>query len=89
VNHTLQQFAQAGRTGLVQSRTQSHLDGFQIQLAALAAVLKDQMKQTTYFAGNFALDRFRRFFSCGVRVLSTGRNWQMPSLTTTTFPHSS
>ena len=71
---TLPQFAQGGRASLVQRRAQGHLDGFQIQLATLAAVLKDQMKQTTYFAGNLTLDRFRRLSSCGVRVSSTGRN---------------
>jgi len=31
----------------------------------VAAFLKNNMQQTVYFAGNLALDRFGRFFSCG------------------------
>ena len=64
----MQQLAQGRRASLMQGGSQGHLDGFQVQPAALGAILKDQPQQMAYFARNFLLERFGRFFSCGVRV---------------------
>ena len=58
-----------------------HLDRFQIESAGLAPVLKYQPPQRAYFPFDFPPDRFRRFFSCGVSVSSTGRARQISSLT--------
>jgi len=60
----LQQPAQGHGTDLMQRGSHGHLHGFQIQLAAFATLLKNQMQQSAYFAGDFLLDRFGRFFSC-------------------------
>jgi len=56
---------------------------FQIQLAALGALLEDQLQQTAYFTRDFLLDRVGCFFSCDVRVSSTGRARQIFSLVST------
>jgi hypothetical protein len=74
---------------MMHCRTQSHLDRFQIEPAGLALFVKDELKYRAYFTGNFLLDRFRRFFSCGVRVSSTGLARQILSLTSTRFRLSS
>jgi hypothetical protein len=54
-----------------------HLDRFQIESAGLTLVLENKAQQRAYFPLNFLVDRFRRFFSCGVRVSSTGRARQI------------
>ena len=54
-------------------RTHGHLDGFQIQMARLAAATEDHAQQLIYFPRDFLLDDLRRFFSCGESVSSTGR----------------
>jgi hypothetical protein len=78
-----QQLAQGGRSGLMQRCSQGHLDGFQIESAGLALLLKDEPENRAYFPLDFLLDGFRRFFSRGVRVSSTGRTRQIFSLVST------
>ena len=58
------------------------LDGFQIQMTACAPVAQDDSGYFANFAGDFALDVFDRFFSCGVSASSTDRRRQIFSLTT-------
>jgi hypothetical protein len=41
----LQQFGKRRGSGVMQGRTHRHLDGFQIQAAALAAPLEDHAQQ--------------------------------------------
>jgi hypothetical protein len=54
-----------------------HPGRFQIESASLTPVLKDKTEQRAYFPFDFLPDRFRRFFSCGVRVSSTGLTRQI------------
>jgi hypothetical protein len=75
-----QQLAQCRRPSLMHSRSHGHLDCLQIESAGLALFLKDEPEYRAYFPLDFLLDRFRRFFSCGVRVSSTGRTRQIFSL---------
>jgi hypothetical protein len=58
-----QQFGQCGCSGLMESRAYRHFDGFQIEMARFAAGTEDDAQQLLYFAGDFLLDRFGRFFS--------------------------
>jgi hypothetical protein len=57
-----------------------HLDRLQIEPAVLALVLKNEPEQRLYFPFDFLPDRFRRFFSCGVRVSWRGLARQIFSL---------
>ena len=66
---------------LMHGRAHSHLDGLQIQVSRLAAPVKDDTQQLFYFARDFLLDGFRRFFSSGETVSATGRAWQILSFT--------
>jgi hypothetical protein len=60
------------------------LDTLQIKAAVDFAVAENDAQQLLYFAGNFLLDRFRRFFSWAVcAVCSTGRKRQIFRLTST------
>ena len=77
----LQQFTQRYSPHLMHGRPQGDFYGFQIQLAVFVSVLPDHLQQMAYFARDFLLDGFGRFFSCGVQACSTGRNWQILSLT--------
>ena len=77
----MQQLTQGHRPGLVQGRPQGRLRSFQIQPPVLVLVLPDDLEQTAYFVRDFLLDRFGRFFSCGVKVASRGRSRQILSLT--------
>jgi hypothetical protein len=71
----LQELAQRCGPSLMHRRTHRHLDGFHIQTLGLAPVLEDDAQQLRYFARDFLLDRFRRFFSwADDEVSSTGRN---------------
>jgi hypothetical protein len=79
----LQQRAQRDRSGMMHGCPHGHLDRFQIEPARLAPLLKDEPQQRTYFACDFLLDRFRRFFSCCVKVSSSGLTRQIFSLTST------
>ena len=54
---------------------------FQVKPPFLAPALKQNLKDAIYFALDFAMDRLRRFFSCGVKVSSTGRAVQIFSFT--------
>lgn len=44
-------------------RADDSLDGFEVQVAGFAAILKDRAQQSIYFAGNLLPDRFSRFCS--------------------------
>lgn len=48
-------------------------DGLQIDSFGLTDAAEGNLQQAAYFLGDFALDRHGSFFSCGVRVSSTGR----------------
>lgn len=61
-------------------RTHYGFEGFQIQVARLAAALEDHMQELLYFARDFLADRFGRFISSGVSASSTGRARQILSL---------
>jgi hypothetical protein len=64
--------------------TNHGLDALQIELAACPAVAENDAQQLFYFAGNFPLDRFGRFFSwADGAVSSTGRSAQIRVLTST------
>ena len=74
----LQQLRQRGSPGLMHRRADDGFDGFQVEATGPAAILKDSVQQPVYFAGNFLLDRFRRFFSWGCGVASSiGRRRQI------------
>ena len=60
----MQQFRQCRGPCLMHSRTDDGFDSFEVEPAGLAPALKDRVQQSVYFAGNFLLDRFSRFFSC-------------------------
>jgi hypothetical protein len=77
----LQQFTQRYGAGLVHRRTSSHLDRLQIETARLTALLENDAQQLVYFARDLLPDRFRRFFSSGERLSSTGRKRQIFSFT--------
>jgi hypothetical protein len=65
-------------------RADDGFDGFEVEPTGLAAILKDRVQQPVYFAGNFPLDRFGRFFSCGCGVVSSsGRRRQICVLIST------
>jgi hypothetical protein len=57
------------------------LDGLQIDGAGLMPVAEDDLYYPADFLGDLLLDRFSRFFSCAVKVSSTGRSFQIFSLT--------
>jgi hypothetical protein len=61
-------------------RPHRHLDRFQIESGSLALVLENETQQRAYFPFDFLPDSFRRFFSSGVRVSSTGLARQIFSL---------
>jgi hypothetical protein len=81
----LQQLAKRGGSGLMQGRTHSHFDGFQIEMAALPAFRENDAQQLVYFARDFLADDFGRFFSSGVRVSPTGRKPQIFRFTSTNW----
>ncbi len=76
-----QQFGQHGRPRLMHGRPHDHLGGLQVQVPRLAAAAEDDAQQLVYFARDFLLDGFRRFFSSGERLSATGRARQIFSLT--------
>jgi len=80
----LQQFGQGGCPGLMHGRAHRHLDGFEIEMSGFAAGREDDAQPLVYFARDFLLDRFGRFFSwADGEVSCTGRNSQICSLTST------
>ncbi|HTX37074.1 MAG TPA: hypothetical protein VME43_18725 [Bryobacteraceae bacterium] len=77
-----QQFGQSGRPGMMHGRANHHLDGFEIEVAGLAPGAEDHAQQLIYFARDFPPDRFEGFFSwADDGISSTGRSWQICSLT--------
>jgi hypothetical protein len=76
----VQQLTQGYSPSVMHGRPHDQFDNFQIQLAILALVLPDHPQQTTYFARDFLLDGFG-FLLCDVDAGSSGRNWQILSLT--------
>jgi len=82
-NGELQQRAERRGASVMHGGAHRHLDGLQIETARLAALLEDDPQELVYFADDFLTDRFRRFFSSGVRVSSRGRKRQTRSLTST------
>jgi hypothetical protein len=72
---------------LVHGGSQSGLDRFEVEPSVAAALLENNAQESVYFAGDFLLDRFvldrfgRFFFWADGRASSTGRNWQICSLT--------
>ena len=86
----LQELGQRCGSGVMHGGTHRHLDGFQIQTASLAATMEDDAQQLVYFARHFLADRFGRFFSWADSAgPSTGRNRQISSLTSRSWPPSS
>ena len=80
----LQQLRQGCSPGLVHRGTDRCLDTLQIEPARRLAVAENDAQKLLYFAGDFLLDRLRRFFSWSVRpVCSTGRRRQIFRLTPT------
>ena len=69
----------------VQGRAHGHLRGFQIEAPRLAPILKNDPQEPIYFARDLLPDRLGRFFSCSLDSSSpsSGRNWQIFSLTST------
>jgi hypothetical protein len=64
------------------SGTDRRLDTLQVESAGRLAIAENDVKQLLYFAGDFLLDRFGRFFSWVDGAVSvTGRNAQICSLT--------
>jgi len=64
--------------------TDHSLDTLQIELAVGPAVAENDAEQLIYFAGDFLLDRFDRFFSWADGAVSaTGRSSQIRVLTST------
>ena len=59
----LQQLHQGRGPGLMHSGTDRGLDTFQVESASRFAVAENDAQQLLYFAGDFLLDRFGRFFS--------------------------
>ena len=62
-------------------RPHDHLGGLQVQVPRLAAAAEDDAQQFVYFARDYLLDAFRRFFSSVESVSATGRARQIFSLT--------
>ncbi len=78
-----EQIAQATCAGLMLGRPKGALHGFQIHLAALAALGKNTAQQLIYLPCDFLMDCSSRFFSCSVQPPgcgSTGRSEQIRSL---------
>jgi len=69
--------------GLVHRVPHQLLDGLQIDRAGLMPIGEDDLYVPAYFLGDFLLDCFCRFFSCGESVSSTGRVRQICSFTST------
>ena len=79
-----QQLRQGRGPGMMQSGTDRCLDALQIDSAGRSAVAENGAKQLLYFAGDFLLDDFRRFFSWPDGMASaTGRSTQIWVLTST------
>ena len=62
----LQQCGQRGCPGSMHGRTHGHLQGFQFPTPRLAVGVEDHAQKLVYFARDFLLDGFGRFFSWSV-----------------------
>jgi hypothetical protein len=62
----LQQLGQGGGPGSMHRGADGCLGTLQIEVAGGLAVAENDVQQLLYFAGDFLLDRLRRFFSCAV-----------------------
>ena len=82
----LQELGQSGRGGAVHGCAHRGLSRFQVEPAFLAPALKQNLKGAIYFALDFEVDRLRSFFSCGVKLSSTGRARQIFSFTSNRLP---
>ena len=83
----LQQLRQRRGPSLVHGGANGGFDGSQVKAVGLAAAMKDNAQQSVYFAGNFFLDGFRRFFSWVVgSTCSMGRKRQIFRLTSINPP---
>lgn len=58
-----QQLRQGNSAGVMHRGTDYDLDALQIELAGCSAAAENEAQQLIYFAGDFLLDRFDRFFS--------------------------
>ena len=77
-----EKLGQRAGPSLMHGGSQSAFDRLQIESSAVVALLKNHAQKSVYFAGDFLLDGFGRFFSWSDgRVSSTGRNSQICSLT--------
>lgn len=80
----LQKLCQSHGPGLMHRGTDHSLNAFQIELAGCPAVAENDAQQLLYFAGDFFLNRFGRFFSSADGAVSlTGRSAQIRVLTAT------
>ena len=80
----LQQLRQRRGPGLMHSGTNRCLDTLQIESATRFAVAENDAEQLLYFADDFLLDRFGRFFSWADGAVSvTGRSRQICVFTST------
>src|ERR1700730_6542020 len=77
------QFIQQRRTRLVEGGADRHLHRLQVQATGAVTLAKDEPQPRFYFTGDFLLDGFRRFFSCGVRLPGLQHNKSEPSLAMT------
>jgi hypothetical protein len=60
------------------ARTKSLFGGFQVNATGLTAFVGKHAQQLGYFAVDFIVERFDRFFFGGEKALpSAGRNWQI------------
>jgi hypothetical protein len=77
----LQQLGQHSRSGVVHGRAYDHLHGLHLATPSLAKATTENAQQLVYFARDFLLDCFIRFFSSGESTSgSDGRIWQICAL---------
>jgi hypothetical protein len=80
----LQQLSQGGGAGVVHRGPDGCLVTLQIETAGSFSIAENSADQLLYFAGDFLLDRLRRFFSwAACATCSTGRARQIFRLTAT------
>jgi len=79
----LQQPTESRCPRLMQGGAEGRFHCLQIHAARLFSLGENPAQQGGYFARDLRMDRFRRFFSSGVSVSSTGRKAQIRSLTAT------
>lgn len=78
-----QQMIKCGSTRPMHRGASGCFDCLQIETPVFANSRESGAEQPIYFEGDFPMDRFRGFFSCGVAVSATGRRRQIFSLTST------